>query len=89
MIPKNHILRLINKLGLSPEFLKAVITPLQGGHILAHFKVDVIKQPLDNNFDKTSAQIQVGLNNPKLNTHIHGYTLQSNLLLPLLLLLSL
>jgi len=23
MIPKNHILRLINKLGLSPEFLKA------------------------------------------------------------------
>jgi len=39
--------------------------PLQGGHILAHFKVDVIKQPLDNNFDKTSAQIQVGLNNPK------------------------
>ena len=23
------------------------------------------KQPLDNNFDKTSAQIQVGLNNPK------------------------
>jgi len=23
MIPKNHILRLINKLGLPPEFLKA------------------------------------------------------------------
>ena len=56
--------------------------PLQGGHILAHFKVDVIKQPLDNNFDKTSAQIQVGLNNPKPNAHIHGYILQSNLLLP-------
>ena len=50
--------------------------PLQGGHILAHFKVDVIKQPPDNNFDKTSAQIQVGLNNPKPNAHIHGYTLQ-------------
>ncbi|MDL1971455.1 MAG: hypothetical protein LWW94_10950, partial [Candidatus Desulfofervidaceae bacterium] len=29
--------------------------PLQGGHILAHFKVEVIKQPPDNNFDKTSA----------------------------------
>ena len=63
--------------------------PLQGGHILAHFKVDVIKQPPNNNFDKTSAQIQVGLNNPKPNAHIHGYTLQSNLLLLLLLLLSL
>jgi len=62
--------------------------PLQGGHILAHF-VDVIKQPPDNNFDKTSAQIQVGLNNPKPNAYIHGYTFQSNLLLLLLLLLSL
>ena len=29
--------------------------PLEGGHILAHFKVEVIKQPPDNNFDKTSA----------------------------------
>jgi len=36
------------------------MTPLQGGHILAHFKVDVIKQPPDNNFDKTSSQIQGG-----------------------------
>jgi len=75
---------------------------LQGGHILAHFKVparpclqaggtgrEVIRQPPDNNFDKTSVQIQVGLNNPKPNAHIHGYTLQSNLLLLLLLLLSL
>ena len=33
--------------------------PLQGGHILAHFKVEVIKQPPDNNFDKIFAQIQV------------------------------
>ena len=62
--------------------------PLEGGHILA-LKVDVIKQPPDNNFDKTSSQIQVDLNSPKPNVHIHGYTLQSNLLLPLLLLLSL
>ena len=58
------------------------MTPLEGGHILAHFKVEVIKQPPDNNFDKTSAQIHVSLNNPKPNAHIHGYTLQSNLLLP-------
>ncbi|MCD6086247.1 hypothetical protein J7J37_01675 [bacterium] len=46
--------------------------PLQGGHILAHFKVParrqaclptgrkVIKQPPDNYFDKTSSQIQGG-----------------------------
>ncbi|CAD7775065.1 hypothetical protein BLFGPEAP_01239 [Candidatus Methanoperedenaceae archaeon GB50] len=62
--------------------------PLEGGHISA-LKVDVIRQPPDNNFDKTSSQIQVDLNSPKPNVHIHGYTLQSNLLLPLLLLLSL
>ena len=62
--------------------------PLEGGHILA-LKVDVIMQPPDNNFDKTSVQIQVGLNSPKPNAHIHGYTLQSNSLLPPLLLLSL
>ena len=62
--------------------------PLESEHILA-LRINVIKQPPDNNFDKTSAQIQVGLNNPKPNAHIHGYTLQSNLLLPLLLLLSL
>jgi hypothetical protein len=50
--------------------------PLQRGHILAHFKVEVIKQPSDNNFDKIFAKIQVGLNNnPWPNAHIHDYNL--------------
>ena len=56
--------------------------PLQGGHILAHFKVEVIKQPSDNNFDKIFAQIQVSLNNPWPNAHIHDYTSQSTSLSP-------
>ena len=42
--------------------LKTCNNPLEGGHILAHFKVEVIKQPPDNNFGKTSSQIQVNLN---------------------------
>jgi len=55
--------------------------PLEGGHILAHFKVEVIKQPLypvkyknlfprvGNKFDKIFVQIQSGLNSPKPNAH--------------------
>ena len=41
------------------------IDPLQGGHILAQIKVEVIKQPLENKFDKTYVQIQEGLNSPE------------------------
>jgi|GEM_PF-4574932 len=41
-----------------------ILGPLQGGHILTHFKVEGIKPPRGNNFDKTSVQIQVDLNSP-------------------------